>query len=258
LVEERAQRLTLKKWLSKHARDRAIHYTEIAEALGRAPASVSASLSIERKQARIDDRPAYFSRMGPGLYQYNDLCEGAIDEESIKEVRQRADEYNKVTRNKLNEAIAELSLEAFSKLAEIILFNARTRVEDIEIRDTYNDTIVVTTCWVDDGGRTPVVFHIKKCKLDQVIHKDTILEIRGSLPTYGANQGVLISNGVLDEAGRLEALVPHVSVPPVHIMDKEIILNILIESRTGIRTKKVEVFLPDDDFFERLEVISDL
>jgi hypothetical protein len=252
-VDDKAQKQTLRKWLSQHARDGAVHYTDIAKALGRDPASVSASLSIEGKQAIKDDRPAYFSRRGPGLYQYNDLCEGAIDEDSVKEVRKRANEFNKVTRSKLNQAIAELSLDAFGKLAEIILLNTRARVEDIEMQDKYNNTILLTTSWLDDGGRAPVVFHIKKCEIDQVIHKETILEIRGALPTFGANQGVLISNGIVDKSGRDEALVPKVSVPPVHIMDKEILLNILIESRTGVRTKKVEVFLQDKDFFDRLE-----
>ncbi|MFW9908724.1 MAG: restriction endonuclease [Candidatus Thorarchaeota archaeon] len=257
LIEDReAQRLTLKKWLSKHARDKAVHYTDIAEALGRDPASVSASLSIERKQAQKDDRPAYFSRKGPGLYQYNELCEGAIDEDSVKEVRKRADEFNMVTRSKLNQAIAELSLDAFGKLARIILLNVRARMETIEEKDLYNNTLVLTTSWLDDGGRAPVVFHVKKCDLDEEIQKEAILELRGALQSYGANQGVLISNGIVNEEGRREALVPGVSVSPVHIMDKEIILNILIESRTGIRTKKVEVFLHDKDFFERLELME--
>jgi hypothetical protein len=251
------QRLTLKKWLAQHARHKAVHYTDIAEELGRDPASVSASLSIERKQAIRDERPAYFVRKGPGLYQYNDLCEGAIDEESIKEVRKRAQEFNMVTRNKLNTAIAELSLDAFKKLALIILTNVRARVgkdhELVEEKDRYNNTIILLASWLDDGGRAPVVFHVKKCKLDEEIPKETILEIRGALPKYGANQGVLISNGIVNDEGREEALVPNVSTTPVHLMDKEILLHILTESKTGIRTVPVDVFLIDDEFFELLE-----
>ncbi len=256
-VDNKDQRLTLKKWLAKHARHKPVHYTDIAEDLGRDPASVSASLSIEQKQALRDDRPAYFVRKGPGLYQYNELCEGAIDEESVKEVRKRASEFNKVTRSKLNQAIANLSLDAFKQLAIVILTNIRARVgkdgAEVKEMDRYNNTIILTTSWLDDGGRAPVVFHVKKCGLDEKITKETILEIRGALPKYGANQGVLISNGIVDDEGREEALVPNVSTTPVHIMDKEIILHILTESKTGIRTVPVNVYLLDEDFFKDLE-----
>ncbi|MCK5238290.1 MAG: hypothetical protein KAR33_02010 [Candidatus Thorarchaeota archaeon] len=256
-IDDKVQRLTLKKWLAKHARNKAVHYTDIAVDLGRDPASVSASLSIERKQAKRDDRPAYFVRKGPGLYQYNDLCEGAIDEESVKEVRKRADEFNMVTKSKMNEAIANLSIDAFKQLAVVILTNTRARVgkdgELVQERDRYNNTIILTTSWLDDGGNAPVVFHVRKCGLDEKITKETILEIRGALPRYGANQGVLISNGILDDLGKEEALVPNVSTTPVHIMDKDILLHILTESKTGIRTVPVNVFLIDDNFFEQLE-----
>ena len=47
-----------------------------------------------------------------------------------------------------------------------------------------------------------------------------------------------------------------VSVPPVHIMDIDIILNVLLESRTGVRAKSVEVLLLDHDFFKRLRQSS--
>jgi hypothetical protein len=87
-----------------------VHYRKIAEALGRDAASVSASLSIERKQAEEDNRPPYFVRMGPGLYQYNDLCEGAVDEELIREVRSRAEEFNLVTRREMRQRIAKLDI----------------------------------------------------------------------------------------------------------------------------------------------------
>lgn len=255
--DKEEQRVTLKNWLAQHARHKAVHYTDIAEELGRAPASVSASLSIERKQAVRDERPPYFVRKGRGLYQYNDLCEGAIDEESIKEVRKRAQEFNMVTRDKINTTIAELSLEAFKKLALIVLTNIRARVgNDHELAqevDRYDKTILLLASWIDDGGHTPVVFYVKKCRLDEEIPKETILEIRGALPKYGAHQGVLISNGIVNDEGREEALASNVPTTPVHIMDKEIILHILTESKTGVRAVPVDVFLIDDEFFERLE-----
>jgi hypothetical protein len=43
-----------------------------------------------------------------------------------------------------------------------------------------------------------------------------------------------------------------VSVPPVHLMDIDICLNVLLESRTGVRTRSVEVLILDDEFGERL------
>ncbi len=256
-MSQRSERVTIKKWLAEHARDEAVHYRDIADALGRDPASVSASLSIERKQAQEGDRPPYFVRVAPGLYRYNDLCEGAVDEEAISEVRLRAEEFNKATRSKMNQVIADLDLEGFKRLAEVILVNIRARVEEIEVERRHNGSVVMITSWRDDGGRSPVVVYAKKCDIDEEVDVDTILEIRGALPRLKANQGVLITNGVVNEEGRKEALgyAPNgmkVSVPPIHIMDKEIILNVLLESRTGIRPKNVEVFLLDMEFFERL------
>ena len=107
--------------------------------------------------------------------------------------------------------------------------------------------------FADDGGRSPVVVYAKKCEYDEKIGIDLIQRIRGSLPTHQANQGVLITNGTVTPEGKKEALGyrPDVhSVPPVHIMDIDIILNVLLESRTGVRTKNVEVLLLDQEFFK--------
>ncbi|MHA1926129.1 MAG: restriction endonuclease [Candidatus Thorarchaeota archaeon] len=257
LTETNGQRLTLKEWLSAHARSEPVHYRKIAEALGRDAASVSASLSIERKQAEEDNRPPYFARMGPGLYQYNALCEGAMDEDLISEVRSRAEEFNLVTRREMRQKIANLDRDGFEELAKIILLNIRARVEKSEVVRRYDNTIVMTTSWRDDGGRSPVVVYAKKCGFDEKVGRDIILEIRGSLPTFKANQGVLISNGIVTEEAKNEALGyagtdVKVSVPPVHLLDIDISLNILLESRTGVRTRSVDVLLLDDEFWERL------
>lgn len=260
-MADKVTKLTLREWLAQHARAEPVHYKKIAEALERDPASVSASLSIEGKQAQEDNRPAYFQRVGPGLYQYNDLCEGAVDEELIAEVRTRADDFNRATRREIRHEIAKLDLVGFHVLARIVLLNVRARVEEAEEVDTYNETIVLLTSWRDDGGRSPVVVYAKKCDYDEKIGADLIREIRGSLPTHQANQGVLITNGTVTLEGKQEALGYagrdiKVSVPPVHIMDIDIILNVLLESRTGVRAKNVEVLLIDYEFFRRLRRLS--
>ncbi|MFW9809196.1 MAG: restriction endonuclease [Candidatus Thorarchaeota archaeon] len=253
----KAAKPTLREWLAQHGRNEPIHYKEIAEALERDPASVSASLSIEWKQAQEDNRPAYFVRTGPGLYQYNDLCEGAVDEELISEVSARADDFNRATRREMRLEISKLDIEGFNDLAKIVLLNVRARVEEAEEVQRYNGNVVLVTSWRDDGGRSPVVVYAKKCRMDEKIGVDLIREIRGTLPNYQANQGVLITNGIVSDEGKQEALGYReknlkVSVPPVHIMDIEIILNVLLESRTGVRAKRVEVLLLDIDFFKRL------
>lgn len=260
-MADKTSKLTLREWLAQHARAEPVHYKKIAEALARDPASVSASLSIEGKQAQEDNRPAYFQRVGPGLYQYNDLCEGAVDEELIAEVRSRADDFNRATRREMRYEIARLDLEGFNDLARIVLLNVRARVEEAEEVDKHNETVVLLTSWRDDGGRSPVVVYAKKCDFDERIGAELIREIRGSLPTHQANQGVLITNGIVTNEGKQESLGyatkdMKVSVPPVHIMDIEIILNVLLESRTGVRAKNVEVLLLDHDFFTRLRHLS--
>jgi len=253
----KSTKLTLREWLAQHGRNEPIHYKEIAEALARDPASVSASLSIEWKQAQVDNRPAYFVRTGPGLYQYNDLCEGAIDEELISEVRARAADFNRATRREMRTEIAKLSLDGFEDLAKIVLLNIRARIEEAEVVNRYNGIVVLVTSWRDDGGSSPVVVYVKKCGFDEKIGVDLISEIRGSLPKYQANQGCLITNGAVTNEGIQEALGYRTKnvkalVPPVHILDIDILLNILLESRTGVRTKSVEVLLLDTDFFKRL------
>ena len=256
-MADKASKLTLREWLAQHARAEPVHYKDIAEALERDPASVSASLSIEGKQAQEDNRPAYFQRVGPGLYQYNDLCEGAVDEELISEVSARAADFNRATRRELRHEIAKLDLNGFTDLARIVLLNVRARIEEAIEVDQYNNTVVMITSWRDDGGRSPVVVYAKECEYDEKIGSDLIREIRGSLPTHQANQGVLITNGTVTNEGKQEALGYtsrdiKVSVPPVHIMDIEIILNVLMESQTGVRAKDVKVLLLDHEFFKRL------
>ena len=256
-MADKASKLTLREWLAQHARAEPVHYKDIAEALERDPASVSASLSIEGKQAQEDNRPAYFQRVGPGLYQYNDLCEGAVDEELISEVSARAADFNRATRREMRHEIAKLDIDGFTDLARIVLLNVRARIEEAVEVDQYNSTVVMITSWRDDGGHSPVVVYAKKCDYDGKIGCDLIREIRGSLPTHEANQGVLITNGIVTNEGKQEALGYtsrdiKVSVPPVHIMDIEIILNVLMESQTGVRAKDVKVLLLDHEFFKRL------
>ena len=257
LADVKEQRQTLREWLAEHARQEPVHYKVIAEALDRDPASVSASLSIEGKEARTDKRPAYFVRTRPGLYQYNEVCEGAVDEELISEVQARADDFNSATRREMRLEIAKLDLDGFRDLSNIVLLNIRARVEETKEVDQYNGTTVMVTSWRDDGGRSPVVVYAKKCEFDERIGPEVIREIRGCLPTYQSNQGVLISNGIVTDEGKKAALGyitkgMKASVPPVHIMDIDILLNILLESRTGVRTTKVEVLLLDNEFFRRL------
>lgn len=256
-MADKASKLTLREWLAQHARAEPVHYKDIAEALERDPASVSASLSIEGKQAQEDNRPAYFQRVGPGLYQYNDLCEGAVDEELISEVSARAADFNRATRREIRHEIAKLDIDGFADLARIVLLNVRARIEEAVEVDQYNNTVVMITSWRDDGGHSPVVVYAKMCDYDGKIGSDLIREIRGSLPTHEANQGVLITNGIVTNEGKQEALGYtsrdiKVSVPPVHIMDIEIILNVLMESQTGVRAKDVKVLLLDHEFFKRL------
>jgi hypothetical protein len=247
------ERRTLREWLMENARENPVHYRDIADALDRDPASVSASLSIEKAQAEIDGRPAYFLRVAPGLYRFNDLCEGAITEQQLDEdLKEKSRASKMATRSEMNLAISNLDLDGFRKLAEVILINTRVNRDELRERERYNNTIVLTASWFDDGGKAPVVFYAKKCDLDEPIGKETILEIRGALPVYYANQGVLISNGVCTPEAIREAVQPNLTVPPVHIMDKEIILNVLFESRTGVKSSKVEIFLLDSDFFKRL------
>ncbi|MGY5863099.1 MAG: restriction endonuclease [Candidatus Thorarchaeota archaeon] len=253
----KATKPTLREWLAQHGRNEPIHYKEIAEALERDPASVSASLSIEMKQARVDNRPAYFVRTGIGLYQYNDLCEGAVDEELVKEVSDKAEDFKLATRREMRHEIAKLTIDEFERLAKIILLNIRARTEEATVVDRYNGNIVMVTSWRDDGGRSPVVVFAKKCDFDEKIGFEFIREIRGTLQNHKANQGVLITNGILSEAGKKEALGytgidQKVPVQPVHIMDIEIMLNVLEESRTGVREIQVKVLLLDSEFFKHL------
>jgi len=255
--------MTVKQWLSRNARAKPVHYTDIAEALGRDASSVQASLSIEGAQAEANGRPAYFVRIAPGLYRYNDLCEGAVDEAAIDEaLRSRARQFNNSTRAEMIRLIARLDVNAFEKLAKIVLINCRAYSDEndpdekqrLVVRDRRNSTIEMTTAWRDDGGCSPVVVYAKKCSLDEEIGVETIRELRGSLPRYGANQGVLISNGIVTEEAKYEAVGfsksgLKVTIPPIHLMDKEIMLDILFESRTGIRSRSVDVFLIDKEFF---------
>ena len=255
LADAITPRSTVRKWLAANARIHPVHYTKIAQDLERDPASVSASLSIEGKHALQNDRPAYYVRAGPGLYQYNELCEGVVDEELISEVRARAEMFNKVTRREIRQEIAKLDLRGFEDLSKFILLNARVRVEDAEIVRRNNKTVVLLASWRDDSGKSRVIIHIRKCDFDEPIDVDVIEGIRGSLQTRQANQGVLVSNGIVTEAAKDAALGLEADrksiVQPVHLMDIEIILNVLLESRTGVRSKNVEVLLLDPEFFDQ-------
>ncbi|MGY5872084.1 MAG: restriction endonuclease [Candidatus Thorarchaeota archaeon] len=255
MADRAIPRRTIRRWLAEHARSQPVHYTKIAEDLERNPASVSASLSIEGKQALEDNRPAYYVRSGPGLYQYNDLCEGVVDEELITGVREKAELFNQVTRSEMRQEIAKLDLQGFEDLSKYILLNARVRVEKAEVVRRNENTVVLLASWRDDSGKSRVMIHIKKCDLDEPICVDVIEGIRGSLQTRQANQGVLVSNGVVTDAAKNTALGLEAGskavVQPVHLMDIEIILNVLLESRTGVRSKNVEVLLLDYDFFDQ-------
>ena len=257
MADTQEQRHTLKEWLSENARSEPVHYKQIAEALQRDPSSVSASFSIERKQAREQNRPAYFIRAGSGFYKYNDLCDGIVDEELIKEIRNRADDFNKATRTELRHEIALVELRGFEELVKLILNNVRINVKDAElVRRTSNSTIFVTS-WRDDCGGSRVIVYAKKCDFDESVGAEVVSEIRGSMLINEANQGLLITNGIVTDEAKREALgfkssETKVLVPPVHLIDNETMLNILLERKTGVRIKNIEILLTDHDFFRQL------
>ena len=242
--------------MAENARSEPIHYKDIAEELGRDPASVSASLSIEKSQAELEGRPPYFERVSAGLYRYNELCEAAKADEKIdQDIRERAREANRWARSEVNEEISRLNSGEFLELAREILGAIRVRMDDVKERDhRVNGGIVLTGSWHDDGGEAPVVFYVKKCGLNEPIDDDTVHVIRGLLQTYNANQGVLISNGICTERAIDAAVNRHATVSPVHIMDKEIILNILFEGTKAVKSRRIEVYLKNDDFFEEIRM----
>ena len=151
--------------------------------------------------------------------------------------------------------IAKMNLQVFEELSKYILLNARVRVEEAEIVRRNQNTVVLLASWRDDSGKSRVMIHIRKCDLDELIDVDVIEGIRGFLQTKQANQGVLVSNGIVTEAAKNSALGLEAGskavVQPVHLMDIEIILNVMLESRTGVRSKNVEVLLLDYDFFDQ-------
>ncbi len=257
MVDTQEQRHTLKEWLSEHARSVPIHYKQIAAALQREPSSVSASFSIERKQAYEENRPAYFVRAGQGFYKYNDLCDGVVDEELIKEIQSRAHDFNKATRTELRHEIAQLDLRSFEELVKSILYYVRINVKDAELARRTSNNIMFVTSWLDDSGGSRVLVYAKKSDFDDPVGADVISEIRGSMLINEANHGLLITNGIATDEAKREALgfksgETKVFVPPVHLMDIEIVLNILLESKIGIRTKNIEILLTNHDFFRKL------
>ncbi len=134
-----------------------------------------------------------------------------------------------------------------------VLFNLRATTEDTVERERYDCIVVMTTTWLYDGGHSLVVAYVKKCEMDEPVGKDTILRIWGLLPKYAANQGVLLTNGVVTQEAIQEARGPgYASVPPVNLIDRDILLDILFGSRSGVVVRNVEVYLVDRGFFDSL------
>ena len=258
LANTQEHRHTLKEWLSENARSEPVHYKRIAKSLQRDPASVSASLSIERKQAREEKRPAYFVKAGPGLYQYNELCDGLVDEESIKEICIRVDDFNKATRREMGNEIAHLDMSDFEGLVTILLQEIRMRTSEIEVIKRTSNSLLLVTSWRNDSSESRIVIYARKCSLDEPVNADIVSEVRGSLHINGANQGILITNGVATDDAKRESLGLRTDeskafVSPVHLIDIEMILNILFESRIGFQSRAIELLLLDHDFFHNLK-----
>jgi len=251
------QRHTLKEWLFENARSEPVHYRQIAKSLHREPSSVSASFSIERKQAHEENRPAYFVKAGPGYYKYNDLCDGIVDDELIKEIKNRADDFNNATRTELRHEIAQLDMRSYEELLKLILNDVRINVKEEEIVRRTSNSIISVARWLDDSGGSLVLIYGKKTDFDDWVDADVISEIRGSMLLNDANHGLLITNGLVTDEAKREALgyqsdETKVFVPPVHLMDIEIVLNILLENKTGVRTEVIEILLTDHEFFKKL------
>jgi restriction system protein len=71
--------------------------------------------------------------------------------------------------------------------------------------------------------------------------------LRGSLHRFGAVKGTIISLGGFAKGAQNAAFEP--GAAPITLIDGEKLLDLLIETGIGVRTKAVELLELDDDAF---------
>jgi restriction endonuclease Mrr len=101
------------------------------------------------------------------------------------------------------------------------------------------------------GGRFRTAVVLKSDPPEQQLDARSVMDLRGALHHYDSMSGMIITTGSVSEAARKEGRVPN--LPPVAIMDGEMLAHDLARLGIGVRERLVSLPAFDDKFFSSLD-----
>ncbi|MDJ0764230.1 MAG: HTH domain-containing protein [Myxococcota bacterium] len=101
------------------------------------------------------------------------------------------------------------------------------------------------------GGRFKTAVILRRDPADSPVSHRDVMDLRGALHHYDASSGMIITTSSVDAKAREEARVPN--LPPVALMDGDMLSGELIAFGIGVKTRTVELPSFDEAFFSKLE-----
>lgn len=181
-----------------------------------------------------------------GLKYLNRVAPAEID--SKRDVLLAMDQYNKIQREALREALSSMHPYQFEHLIRELL--EAIGYEDVTVTKESGDKGVDVVATVQFGITTITeVVQVKRTPRSS-IGRPILDQLRGALPYHHAIRGTLITLGTVSQGAKDAALFP--GAAPITLIDGEKLLDMLFEHEVGIKRREITMFEVDVGYFERM------
>ncbi|MDE2952553.1 MAG: restriction endonuclease [Chloroflexota bacterium] len=159
---------------------------------------------------------------------------------------------NAMARRELTEYLQNMNPYSFERLIGRLL--EEMGYDNVEVAAAGNDKGVDVVADIELGiSRVREVVQVKRHKGS--IGSPIISQLRGSLPLFGAMRGSIITTGRFTQPAQDAAFVP--GAAPITLIDRERLLNLLIEHNIGIRRREIRILEFDKEDLNQFESDTD-
>ena len=182
-----------------------------------------------------------FVKVGRGIF--------AVSSQSNREKapEQIIQEYNKTQRAVLKERLHNTDPFIFEHLIGDLL--EKLGYENVEVTKRSGDKGIDVKAVLTVYGFTNVKTAVQVKRYDGNVGDGVVREIRGAAETD--QRGLIITTGDFTKAAKEEAAAKN--KVPVSLVNGEMLLDLLIKYRIGVKVKTSELISLDEDYFENLE-----
>lgn len=171
---------------------------------------------------------------------------GKASDSAQQELVRAINIYNSKRREALRERLSKMDPHRFEVLVAELL--EAMGYEDPTVTKASGDKGVDVVATIQFGITTITEF-VQVKRHQSNIQRSVLDQLRGSLPYHKAIRGTIITLGDFSSGCKEAALFP--GAAPITLINGEKLLDLLIENQIGVRTRPLDMYDIDEEFFEQ-------